>query len=119
VGGGIETHLGGNVTGKIEYLHMSFGTDTNRHQYSEHAADAIAFASTSRRTLSGSASIKFDPNGADAPVYQPASSAAIGAAALLKAPVPGSGPGTVLSRRQCRLQLGPLQHRRFFNTTRS
>ena len=27
-GGGIEARLAGNVTGKIEYLHVDFGSDT-------------------------------------------------------------------------------------------
>jgi iron complex outermembrane recepter protein len=28
-GGGVETHLGGNWTGKIEYLYLDFGTVTS------------------------------------------------------------------------------------------
>src|SRR5580704_13596419 len=75
VGGGIETHLGGNVTGKIEYLHMSFGTDhgigsTNTHNT---PPTAIAFASkVTDDIVRLGLNYKFDPNGADAPVYQPA-----------------------------------------------
>ena len=77
VGGGIETHLGGNVTGKIEYLHMSFGTDygigsTNTQNT---PPTAIAFASkVTDDIVRLGLNYKFDPNGADAPVYQPARS---------------------------------------------
>ena len=28
-GGGVEAHLGGNWTGKVEYLYLDFGTVTN------------------------------------------------------------------------------------------
>jgi outer membrane immunogenic protein len=92
VGGGIETHLAGNVTGKIEYLHMSFGTDSAIGTNSQNTPPiAVALAShVTDDIVRLGLNYKFDPNGADAPVYKPASrSAAIdGPPLVLKAPVP-------------------------------
>jgi opacity protein-like surface antigen len=74
VGGGIEARLVGNVTGKIEYLHMDFGTDSavginNRN------TPPIAVALSSRVSddiIRLGINYKFDPN-AGAPTYQSAS----------------------------------------------
>ncbi|MBV8241515.1 MAG: TonB-dependent receptor [Hyphomicrobiales bacterium] len=88
VGGGIETHLAGNVTGKIEYLHMSFGNDygigsTNTQNT---PPTAVSFAShVTDDIVRLGLNYKFDPN-ADAPVYQAVKSSA--PPLILKPPVP-------------------------------
>jgi len=79
VGGGIETHLGGNVTGKIEYLHMSFGTDTAIGSTNTQNTPPIAISFASHVTddiVRLGLNYKFDPNGSDAPVYRPVKPAA-------------------------------------------
>src|SRR6202011_2130172 len=74
VGGGIEAHLAGNVTGKIEYLHMSFGTDYGVGSTNTQNTPPTAIAFPSKVTddiVRLGLNYKFDPNGADAPEYQP------------------------------------------------
>jgi opacity protein-like surface antigen/outer membrane receptor protein involved in Fe transport len=64
VGGGIETRLAGNLTGKIEYLHMDFGSDSAAALNNQNALP-IAVAITSRVTediLRLGINYKFDPN---------------------------------------------------------
>jgi opacity protein-like surface antigen/outer membrane receptor protein involved in Fe transport len=88
VGGGIEAHLGGNVTGKIEYLHMNFGTDSVTT--SSPSTPPIVVALSSRVTddiVRLGINYKFDPN-ARAPVYQPATkSSETSRPLVLKSPV--------------------------------
>jgi opacity protein-like surface antigen len=90
VGGGVEAHLGGNLSGKAEYLHMSFGTDSA--VTSSPSTPSIAVALASRVTddiVRLGLNYKFDPNGADAPVYQPVkSSGPVKGPLVVKAPVP-------------------------------
>jgi opacity protein-like surface antigen len=93
VGGGIETHLGGKVTGKIEYLHMSFGTDsvvgsTNSQNTAPILATFVSHVTDDIVRIG--VNYKFDPNGSDAPIYQPAKrSASIGSSPLVvKSSVP-------------------------------
>jgi opacity protein-like surface antigen/outer membrane receptor protein involved in Fe transport len=91
VGGGIEAHLGGNVTGKIEYLHMSFGTDyVIGSTYTQNTPPvAISFAShVTDDIVRLGLNYKFDPNGADAPVYRPVKPAAAIGPLAFKKPVP-------------------------------
>ena len=90
VGGGIEAHLAGNVTGKIEYLHMGFGTDTAAGLNGQNTPPiAVTFAShVTDDIVRLGLNYKFDPNGADAPVYQAAKSPGLVKGPLLvKAPV--------------------------------
>jgi opacity protein-like surface antigen len=64
VGGGIEARLAGNLTGKIEYLHMDFGTDSAATQNNQNALP-VAVAVTSRVAediLRVGINYKFDPN---------------------------------------------------------
>jgi outer membrane immunogenic protein len=64
VGGGIETHLGGNVTVKIEYLHMSFGSDTAIGSTNTQNTPPIAISFTSHVTddiVRLGLNYKFDP----------------------------------------------------------
>ena len=68
-GGGVEAHLGGHWTGKIEYLYMDFGSvnasSTNQQnmtlttQFNSHITDQLVRAGLN---------YKFDPLEADAPV---------------------------------------------------
>ena len=52
-GGGIEAHLTGNWTGKLEYLYMDFGSVDDEHQQSaEHDADRRSSTPTSPISLS-------------------------------------------------------------------
>ncbi|HEY7248518.1 MAG TPA: TonB-dependent receptor [Xanthobacteraceae bacterium] len=91
VGGGIEAHLGGNVSGKIEYLHMSFPSDTAIGSSNTQNTPPVAIAVASRVTddiVRLGINYKFDPNGADAPVYRPAKPAAPIGLLALKKPVP-------------------------------
>jgi opacity protein-like surface antigen/outer membrane receptor protein involved in Fe transport len=74
VGGGIEARLVGNVTGKIEYLHMSFSSASTSALNSP-ITPPIAVALTSRDSddiIRLGLNYKFDPNAA-APTYQTAS----------------------------------------------
>jgi outer membrane immunogenic protein len=74
VGGGIEARLAGNVTGKIEYLHMSFGT-ASTSALNGQITPPIAVTLTSRDSddiIRLGLNYKFDPNEA-APTYQAAS----------------------------------------------
>jgi len=76
VGGGIEAHLAGNVTGKIEYLHIGFGADSAAGLNGQNTPP-IAVTIASRVTddiVRLGLNYKFDPNRADAPVYRPAKS---------------------------------------------
>jgi opacity protein-like surface antigen/outer membrane receptor protein involved in Fe transport len=78
VGGGLETRLAGNVTGKVEYLHMDFG---NASTLATNTPDSppIAVNLNSRFTndiVRLGINYKFDPN-AEAPASQPARSAAV------------------------------------------
>ena len=64
MGDGIETHLGGNVTGKIEYLHMSFGNDTAIGSTNTQSTPPIAISFTSHVTddiVRLGLNYKFDP----------------------------------------------------------
>ncbi len=89
VGGGIEAHLAGNVTGKIEYLHMSFGTDSAVTSSPSTPPIAVALAShVTDDIVRLGFNYKFDPNGADAPVYRPVqSSGPVKGPLFAKAPV--------------------------------
>ena len=92
VGGGIETHLGGNVTGKIEYLHMSFPSDTAIGSTNTQNTPPIAISVASHVTddiIRLGLNYKFDPSGADAPVYRPVKPSAPfgGPARVVKGPV--------------------------------
>jgi opacity protein-like surface antigen/outer membrane receptor protein involved in Fe transport len=91
VGAGIEAHLAGNVTGKIEYLHMGFGTGTTAGLNGQNTPPiAVTFAShVTDDIVRLGLNYKFDPNGADAPVYRPvASSGPVKGPLFSKAPVP-------------------------------
>jgi opacity protein-like surface antigen len=64
VGGGIEARIAGNVTGKIEYLHMDFGADSAATLNNQNALP-IAVAVNSRVTddiIRLGINYKFDPN---------------------------------------------------------
>ena len=90
-GGGVEAHLGGHWTGKIEYLYMDFGSvnasSTNQQnmtltaQFNSHITDQLVRAGLN---------YKFDPMEADAPVL-------ITKDAVLVAPWTWAGQ----SRRDC------------------
>jgi opacity protein-like surface antigen/outer membrane receptor protein involved in Fe transport len=72
-GAGIEARLAGNVTGKIEYLHMDFGSNSAVGINNQNALP-ITFAVNSRVTedvIRLGVNYKFDPN-AVIPTYQPA-----------------------------------------------
>jgi outer membrane immunogenic protein len=90
VGGGIETHLGGNVTGKIEYLHMSFGTDSVVSSTNSQNTPPILATFVSHVTddiVRIGVNYKFDPNGSDPTIYQPAKrSASVGSSRLVVKP---------------------------------
>jgi opacity protein-like surface antigen len=90
VGGGIEAHLAGNVTGKIEYLHMGFGTDSAAGLNGQNTPPiAVTFAShVTDDIVRLGLNYKFDPNGADVPVYRPASPGPMKGPLLVKAPLP-------------------------------
>jgi outer membrane immunogenic protein len=66
VGGGIETRLVGNVTGKIEYLHMDFGSDSAAGRNNQNVMP-VAVSINSRVTddiVRLGLNYKFDPNAA-------------------------------------------------------
>jgi opacity protein-like surface antigen len=68
VGGGIEARLAGNVTGKIEYLHMNFGTASTAAVNGQITPPiAVALSShDSEDIIRLGVNYKFDPN-AEAP----------------------------------------------------
>jgi len=75
IGGGVETRLAGNVTGKIEYLHMDFGSASTLATNIPNSP-AIAVAVNSHITndiVRIGINYKFDPNAAS-PSYQAARS---------------------------------------------
>jgi opacity protein-like surface antigen/outer membrane receptor protein involved in Fe transport len=66
VGGGIEARIAGNVTGKIEYLHMDFGSDSAAGLNNQNALP-VAVTINSRVTddiVRLGINYKFDPNAA-------------------------------------------------------
>jgi opacity protein-like surface antigen/outer membrane receptor protein involved in Fe transport len=72
IGGGVETRLADNVTGKVEYLHMDFG---NASTLGTNTPDSPPVAVTVNSRVTNDVvrlgiNYKFDPN-AEAPVYQP------------------------------------------------
>jgi opacity protein-like surface antigen/outer membrane receptor protein involved in Fe transport len=78
IGGGIETRLAGNVTGKVEYLHMDFGSASTLGTNNQNTTP-IAVTLNSRITndiVRLGINYKFDPN-SEAPVYQTARSAPV------------------------------------------
>jgi outer membrane immunogenic protein len=68
VGGGIETHLWGNLSGKIEYLHMSFSADSAITSSASTPSIAVALGShVTDDIVRLGLNYKFDPNGASTP----------------------------------------------------
>jgi iron complex outermembrane recepter protein len=83
-GAGIETHLSGNLTGKVEYLYLDFGTLSTAAANPSNSTP-LAVNLDSRVTdhiVRVGLNYKFDPTGA---VYEPAADAS--APLLLKAPM--------------------------------
>src|SRR5262249_53146948 len=75
-GGGIEARLAGNLTGKVEYLHMDFGTDSAAGVNNQNALP-VALILNSRVTedvIRLGLNYKFDPNAVGAS-YQPVTTA--------------------------------------------
>ena len=70
-GGGLEAHLGGNWTGKVEYLHVDLGHDRRRASLPANSTPiAIAFNShITEDMVRVGLNYKFDPYVAYVPVY--------------------------------------------------
>ena len=120
VGAGLEGRLFGNVTGKVEYLYLDFGTvSTSVHQPAQRHADRARqqCSHITDNIVRAGLNYKFDPavglydvfTGIGAPlVYKAPVSKASG---IARAAGDGMDVGRPLSRFERRLRLGQVQHR--------
>jgi len=115
VGGGVEARLLGNLTGKIEYFHLDFGTVFIRRVQSDHRASrrGVAQLASHRRHRAGRRELQFRSVLGDTGSNAGLPNAGREQSAILHQGADRAGVDLerLLSRRQYRLQLGSQQNR--------